>query len=28
LTPEYSKLEADLTAFLLKTTIHFSRQSD
>lgn len=27
-TPEYSKLELDLTAFLLKVITHFSKQSD
>lgn len=26
--PEYNKLEADLTAFLIKTTAHFSKLSD
>jgi hypothetical protein len=27
-TPEYTKLNADLTAFLIKTIKHFSKQSD
>ncbi len=28
LTPEYSKLESDMTVFLIKTIKHFSKQSD